>query len=90
MSSESMIERAGEIPRWALERAEEEKSRYFGVVPNPANVGVWLRDPLGWSPYFALAAYIARMEAPVDEAGIPILASRDATDEALREFAPKL
>lgn len=58
---------AADIPRWAFERMEEERAKFLGVEPNPLNVGVFMRDPDGWAPYHAFAAYIARVEQPPED-----------------------
>jgi len=51
-------------PRWAFERVEQEKCAALGLVPNPLNIDVWLRDRHGWPVYWAWAAYVARVEPP--------------------------
>lgn len=70
MTDQTMIERVASIPRWALERAEEEKARYYNVVPNSGNVDIWLGNPSGWGAYFVLADYIARTETPLIDAAL--------------------
>jgi len=54
-------------PRWAFERMEAERCKFFCVEPNPLNVDVFMRDPLGWAPYHAFASYIARAEQMLRE-----------------------
>ena len=52
------------IPRWAFDRMEEERAKFLGVEPNPANVDVFMANSTGWQGYHAFAAYIARVERP--------------------------
>jgi hypothetical protein len=49
-------------PRWAFERVEHERCAYLGLQPNPLNVDVMMRDPIGCGSYHAWAAMIARIE----------------------------
>lgn len=51
-----------EVPRWALNRVEEERAKSLGFNPNEANVDVWLASPERWPDIYAFAAYIARTE----------------------------
>jgi hypothetical protein len=50
-------------PRWACERAEEEKCRFHRTIPNPCNIDTWMRNPSSWPVYHAWAASIVRNEA---------------------------
>jgi hypothetical protein len=60
--ADGLPERLASTPRWALEKAEAEMARFSGEIPDCSRVDVWLRNPSGWTAYFAFAAYIARME----------------------------
>ncbi len=68
MLNEAVADRVANLPRWALERMEEERAAFMGEKPNPANVDVFILNPTGWGSYLAFAAYIARAEPPPPEA----------------------
>lgn len=66
---------AGTPPRWAFEEVERERCMYLGAEPNPANIDIWMGDPIGWATYHAWAASIERRYAakrPPDTAPAPL------------------
>lgn len=49
-------------PPWAFWRVEQERCAARGLVPNPLNVEVVMRNPDGWPDLHAWAGYIWRTE----------------------------